>query len=341
MSRARLKPALRVAREGGGQYFAAPSSALTFISSGCALLDCVLGGGWPLGRVSNIVGDKSTGKTLLAIEAAANCAQSFPKARIRYVEAEAAFDKPYAAALGLPLDRIDFPDEDRPILTVEDLFEDLQAFTAKTNGHPALYIIDSLDALSDREETDRKIDKGTYGAQKAKKMGELFRRLVKPLERTKVHVMVISQVRDKIGVTFGERYSRSGGHALDFYASQALWLAQTKKFKKTMQGIDRVTGVQVLAKTKKNKVSLPHRECYIDLLFGFGVDDLSTNLAWLLEVKHIDRMDLPASAASLKNYMERLSNEEYIAACKRSDEVVRQVWSEIETGFLPKRRKYA
>src|SRR5258708_1816883 len=108
---------------GGGMYFAAPAAAVDFIASGCKLLDCVIGGGWPLGRIVNIVGDRSTGKTLLAMEAMANFLTRYPKGKAYYRETEAAFDKEYAMALGIPMDRVDM--EETPD-TVEAVFEDLE-----------------------------------------------------------------------------------------------------------------------------------------------------------------------------------------------------------------------
>ena len=155
-------------RVGGGAYFSAPSKSLQFISSGCKLLDCVLGGGWVLGRIANIVGDRSSGKTLLAIEACANFARQYSKGNIYYREAEAAFDVRYAETLGLPTDRVDFSDS---FHTVEDMFEDLTK-VLESESKAGLYIVDSLDALSDRSELKRDMDKGSYGAEKAKQMSE-------------------------------------------------------------------------------------------------------------------------------------------------------------------------
>jgi len=148
---------IREAGAAGGSYFAAPKSGLQFVETGCKPLDLVLGGGWAVGRIANIVGDKSTGKTLLCIEACANFIRKFPKGKIRYWEAEAAFDKPYAAALGMPINRIDFGDEKKPIHTVEDFFEMLEVVCDNARGHE-LVILDSLDALSDRSEVEREID---------------------------------------------------------------------------------------------------------------------------------------------------------------------------------------
>src|SRR6185295_11983985 len=102
-----------------------------FFSSGCTLLDCVLGGGWALGRISNVVGDKAVGKTLLAIEAMANFGRRFPKGRIEYRESEAAFDEGIAATLRMPVDRVDIVRVEK-MRTVEDWFLDLTASLAKS-----------------------------------------------------------------------------------------------------------------------------------------------------------------------------------------------------------------
>src|SRR5262245_16524095 len=267
---------------GGGAYFTSPNTNIQFIPSGCQLLDLSLGGGWAESRIFNIVGDKSTGKTLLCIEAAANFTLKYPKGRIKYRESEQAFDENYAAALGMPLDRVDFGD--KPLETVEDMFEDLHTVIKRKSPHPILYMCDSLDALSDRAEMDRDIDEGSYGAQKAKKMSELFRRLVRGLSGTNVTVGIVSQVRDRIGAMYGRKVSRSGGRALDFYASQIVYLVHLGAVNKTVSGVKRATGIRVKAHVDKNKVSLPLRGCEFNIQFGYGVDDALASLRWLQEI---------------------------------------------------------
>ncbi len=202
-----------------GAYFLAPSKSYTFIHSGATVLDSVLGGGWPLSRVSNIIGDRSTGKTLLAIEAMANFARSFPKCKSRFAETEAAFDDEYADALGIPMNRVERPQS--PLDTVEEFHDDVLEYIdgVKSGG---LYILDSLDALSDAAELKESIDKGSYGMGKAKKMSQMFRRIIRKLEQSNCHLMIISQTRQRINVAFGRQYTRSGGSSLDFYASQIL-----------------------------------------------------------------------------------------------------------------------
>jgi len=333
-------PAESAEDAGGGAYFAAPTSSLQFIKTGCVKLDCDLGGGWPLGRVSNIIGDKSTGKTLLAIEASANFAKKF-EGKIYYREAEAAFQVQYAEALGMPLERVDFGKQ--TFETVEDIFEDLEAkieLSLKKN-RPGLYIIDSLDALSDRAEKKLAFDAGSFGGTKPKQMGKLFRQLIKPLEEASIHVMVISQERDKIGITFGDKTTRSGGRALDFYASQILKLAHIARLKRTIKGNERVTGVHVRAKVTKNKVGLSFRETDFNIDFGFGIDDVVASIQWLKESGRLSDADLTEKGAKdLITASRSFDSEQYAAEARRLGKIVRAVWKDIETDFLPKRKKY-
>lgn len=298
---------------GGGLYFSSPKKGLDFIPTGCVVLDCVLGGGWPLGRIVNVVGDKSTGKTLLAMEAIANFFLKYDNGRSWYNEAEAAFDVDYAKALGIPMERVEKLES---YDTVEAVVEHLEGVLERIKG-PGLYILDSLDALSDEAEMGRGIRDSSYGASKAKKMSELFRRLVRKVKQKQICVMIISQVRDNIGVTFGEKHGRSGGKALDFYASQVLWLAHIKTLKQKRATVERPIGILIRAKCKKNKVGLPFRECQFNIRFGYGVEDTEASEEFLREIG----ADVPEEPAALR-------------------QAVVKEWYAIEKRFIPEKRKY-
>jgi recombination protein RecA len=334
------------ARQRGGNYFPGASKTLKFIPSGCAVLDGVLGFGWPLGRIVNIVGDRSSGKTLLAIEACANFAMCSPKGKIWYREAEAAFDLPYANRLGLPEERVNFGPKGVDTIwdTIEDIFEDLDRKLSWLEDHPgvpALYIIDSLDALTSRAEIARKVDQGSYGDGKAKKLSELFRRLVRRIKRVNLCLIVISQVRDKIGAMFGDKHTRSGGRALDFYASIIIWLHHIKTLRMKVSGMRVSKGVRILAKTKKNKISEPFRECQFDIRFGYGVDDLPAALDWLYDRKRLHLLDLKASQLDTFLAEARAAPPKERAAIRTEVRAaVLAAWKDLSQQALPPESKY-
>lgn len=317
---------------------------IEFIPTGCVTFDCVLGGGWPLGRMSNLVGDKSTGKTLCAIEAAANFARRYPEGHIFYREAEAAFDDDYAATLGLPVDRVDFGPDGLDTLweTIEDIYEDLDKACTQCieSGQPGLYIIDSLDALSSRAELGRAIDEGSYGMEKQKQLGQMFRRLTRKIKEAKIHLLIISQIREKIGVMFGDKYRRSGGKALDFYASQVVYLSHMKTLKRTVGGVERPIGIRIKAKCTKNKIAPPLRECEFNIQFGYGIDELPAAIEWLEQVKQAKDLLDGESAKSFIAKIEKLDRKEYNTEMKKIRKYVRQAWNDIESRFVPARSKY-
>lgn len=316
------------------QYFS-PKTVKEFVSTGCTKLDCDLGGGYALGRVVNIVGDKSTAKTALATEAVINFLRQYPDGAAFYRETEAAFDVDYAASMGMPMDRVDFGNPDEPVVTVEGFATDITAFIKRqsTASRPGIYVLDSLDALSDEAEMERDIGEGTFGLAKAKAMSILFRTIARKLERTRILLIVVSQVRDKIGVMFGEKHTRSGGRALNFYASQIIWLSKVGDLKRTVKKNERTYGVEVRAKIKKNKVGVPGRETDFEFHFGYGIEDLYTSLNWLEKVERLDPKFTKIPWATV-------DDSQYRAATLEAANEVKRVWLEIEDDFKPKRSKY-
>jgi recombination protein RecA len=317
-----------------GNYFVRPKPSIELVNSGCTLLDLAIGGGYPLGRIVNIIGDKAVGKSLLAIEACTNFAANYPNGKVFYNEVESAFDPGYAEALGLPLDRVDFIEG---CFAVEDVFADLEEkLESLDKDTPAIYILDSLDALSDKAELERGISDSSFGAGKAKKLSELFRRLVQKLENKKMLLIIVSQIRDNIGAMFGEKHTRSGGKALDFYASQILMIHNKGQEKKTRKGVERVIGVNVKVMCKKNKIGLPFRSCEYPILFGFGIDDVSACIEYLKSMKEIDE---PTYKEEIKN-LAKADSVMYREMQKRLAETVKKHWYQIEEEFIPTRSKY-
>lgn len=335
--------------EEGGSYFASPTSSLQFIHTGATTLDCVCAGGWPLGRIVNIVGDRSAGKTLLAIEAMANFSFKFPEGRIRYREPEAAFLDEYAGALGLPLDKVEFTrkeetkEEASEADTVERWHKDLRKFVDSLDGAPGLYILDSLDALSDDAEVKRKIGESSYGMGKAKHMSEMFRKITKAIEASNVCLIVISQIRDNINAMFGRNYTRAGGKALDFYSTIIIYLAHIGEIRRTVNNVKRTVGVKIKAKCTKNKVGLPFRSCEFPIIFGYGIEDISSGLEWLKTHNMLKRLGMTQKEIKIfktKALNVRLEKSEVRKFRKLISKLVRQGWKDVELSFLPKTGKY-
>lgn len=309
-------------------------------SSGCTVFDLALGGGLAQRRIINIVGDNSTGKTLAVMEACANFRLKYPGAVMRYAECESAFDKTYARNLGIPVDAIRLT---RKIRTVEGWYDDLRELLEEHRGTdtPLLYILDSLDALSDEAEADREIRKGSFQMTKQKLIGELFRRLTGEMADANLTLIMISQVRANVGVMIGKKQRRSGGKALDFYCSQIIWLTKIKNITRTVRKVERVTGVTIRAKVEKNKVGPAFREAMLPIQFNYGVDDLRAGLVFLRDVSRTDEVGLnDAQAARLVSSIPKLSDEDYRERLVDVNDACREVWAEIESDFAPTRKKY-
>jgi RecA/RadA recombinase len=272
--------------------------------------------------------------TLLSIEAMAQFAKKYENGKIWYNEAEAAFDIGYAASLGMPVNRVEFVENN---FTVEDFYHDLDKRLEELDkNETGLYILDSLDALSDKAELDRDISDSSFGAAKAKKLSELFRRLVQKLENKRMLVIIVSQVRENIGVTFGAKYTRSGGKALDFYASQKVMLAHAGNLKKTKKGVEKIYGITIKAKCTKNKIGDPHEGCTYNIIFGYGIDSVKANIDFLEEIKALDK----EGVKEWQKRIDKADDNEFISIEKELDELVVQKWNEIKQEFKPRRKKY-
>jgi RecA/RadA recombinase len=282
----------------------------------------------------------STCKTLLAIEATNSFVRKYPNATPKYREAEAAFDQAYAASIGMPIEKIDFG-IDRDVNTVEDFYADLAEYLKELNGEPGLYILDSLDALSSESELKRDFNEGSYSMEKAKQMGQIFRRLVRDLKRTNTHLMIISQERDNIGVTFGKKSTRSGGRALDFFASQCLWLAKVGTNEQTIGKVKRPISIDIRAKAEKNKVSIALRQCDFTFRFNFGIDELQSYLDWLESVGRLELVLEGKGKIAFKHYIEKLSDQEYWSKVREIGDKCVEVWQAIEADFAPPRKRLA
>lgn len=292
------------------------------ISTGSLGLDLALGvGGFPKGRVVEIYGPESSGKTTLAIHAIAECQKAGGIAA--FVDAEHAFDRFYAENLGVDTENllISQPDNGEQALEIaENLIR---------SGAIDILVIDSVAALVPRSEIEGEMGDSKMGLQ-ARLMSQALRKLTGTIGKTGCCCIFINQLREKIGVMFGNPETTTGGNALKFYASMRLDIRRSGSAIKDKEG--NVVGNPVKVKVVKNKVAPPFRITFFDIMYGEGISKVGEIVDLGVEANVIGKSGSWFSYGDTKIAQGRESAKQFL---RDNPEVMLEIENKIKAIYSP------
>ncbi|CAA0083309.1 Protein RecA [BD1-7 clade bacterium] len=296
------------------------AEAIPSISTGSLGLDIALGiGGLPKGRIIEIYGPESSGKTTLTLQAIAQCQKAGGTAA--FIDAEHALDPIYAQALGVNLDEliVSQPDTGEQALEVTDMLV--------RSGAVDLVVIDSVAALTPKAEIDGDMGDSHMGLQ-ARLMSQALRKITGGVSRTNTMVIFINQIRMKIGVMFGSPETTTGGNALKFYCSVRLDIRRIGSIKDG----DEIVGNETRVKIVKNKVAPPFKQTEFVIAFGKGVDRMGEIIDLGVKQGLIDKAGSWYSYQGNKIGQGKTNVSKYLG---ENDGIAEEIESQIRKQLLP------
>jgi recombination protein RecA len=265
-----------------------PSNVNEWISSGCDMLDLAISnrpnGGFPVGRITEVTGLEASGKSLLVSHVAAETQKRGGLAV--YVDTEAAASSEFMSAIGIDLKTMLYV----PLETIEEIFETIETIVEQVRKSDkdrlVTIIVDSIMGASTKIEMAAEYDKDGYATSKSIILSKAMRKVTNWIARERICLIFTNQLRTKLGVSFGDAWTTSGGKAIPFHASVRLRLKNTGMIKaKDSNGVEQVVGSKTEVQVVKNRMGPPHRKINYDIYYDSGIDNYG---GWLEIMKKFD-----------------------------------------------------
>ena len=329
-----------------------------FVSSGCTILDLALSdkldGGYLLGSFVNVIGDSSSGKSMLALTMCAEAVRnkSLNDYSFIYDLPEATMNFDLESMFGSKFEKMIFLPEDRTrARTIQEWHHDLYRYSSG----PIIQVTDSFDALTaigdvDAVEAGNAVAKTGWKTEKAVVSSAAFPQIIGRIEEHNSLLFIISQVRSNIGVSFGPSKKQAGGYALEFYRTHALWLSEGKKITVSVREKDREIGHWTHCKITKNKVTGKIRQISFPVYYDYGIDDIGASIEWMINEgfwgveKRTGKLTLaeedytsldidPEKKLVRSSIIKHIENKQYEGKLKQ---IVGECWSEVENEIKSK-----
>lgn len=265
----------------------APTDLTEWVSTGSTLLDLAIAnrpnGGLPVGRIIEVTGLEASGKSLIMAHVLANTQKKGGLAV--YIDTENALSEEFLRAVGVNVNDMLY----LPMDTIEDIFEAMENIieTVRKSSKDRLVtiVVDSVAAATTKIEQEADYDKDGWATAKAIIMSKALRKITGMIGKERILVCFTNQLREKLGVMFGDKYTTSGGKALPFHASCRIRLKGLDKLKNKTGNIEQVIGVRTEAQIVKNRMGPPFKKANFDIYFDSGIDDINS---WLQILKDYD-----------------------------------------------------
>ena len=261
-----------------------PSNVSEWISSGCDMLDLAISnrpnGGFPVGRITEVTGLEASGKSLLVSHVAAETQKKGGLAV--YIDTEAASSAEFMSAIGIDLKSMLYV----PLETVEEIFETIETIVEQVRKSDkdrlVTIVVDSIMGASTKIEMAAEYDKDGYATSKSIILSKAMRKVTNWIARERICLIMTNQLRTKLGVSFGDAWTTSGGKAIPFHASVRLRLKNTGMIKAKIDGVEQVVGSKTEVQVVKNRMGPPHRKVNYDIYYDSGIDNYG---GWLETMK--------------------------------------------------------